>query len=60
MEAFVKKLEERNDRVNNADHGSDKHDILIVFPSPECMSDISLYKVTEASAIYKDRWREVG
>ena len=55
MEAFVKKLEERNDRVNNADHGSDKHDILIVFPSPECMSDISLYKVTEASAIYKDR-----
>ena len=55
VEAIVKNLEERNDGVNNDDHGSDKHDVLIVFPRPECMPEVSLYKVTEASAVDEDR-----
>ena len=54
VEAIVKNFKERNDGVNYADHRSDKHHVMIVFPSTECMSDTSLYKVTKARAVNED------
>ena len=42
VEAFVKNFQERNDGVNDANHSSDEQDVMIVFPSSECMSYISL------------------